>query len=331
MIYMDTTVRPGTTAYSTILAHELEHLIHWNSDASEEAWIDEGLAQVAAEAIAFDRGFIDSYLLNPDTQLNDWASLDESTTPHYGASHLFFRYLLDRYGGRQRASDLLRQPDDGIAGVDAYLERFGVTFRDVFADWLAANYLDAASGPYAHDGATLRIATSRRLSTFEEGESTIAQFAADYLEIEPPEGGALFRFDGADTVLALALQPQSGQAFWWSGRGDSIDSYLTCQVDLRPVSAATLTFSTWYETEAAWDYAYVAASSDGGQTWRTLPGQHTTDFDPVALAYGPGYTGDSGQWLQERVDLTPLAGQEILIRFEYITDDSTNLGGFRCR
>ena len=331
ILYVHTGVPLGTSTYNALLAHEFQHMVHWNADAGEESWVNEGLSQVAAEAVAFERGFIDRYLLNPDVQLNDWAPLAEDPTPHYGASQLFFRYLLDRYGGRQRAIDLVRQPLDGIPGLDAYLQEFGVTFLDVFADWLAANYLDADSGPYAHAGATLRIANITRLSAFTEGESTIAQFAAEYLEIEPPEGEAVFRFDGAATVQAVALQPPSGNAFWWSNRGDSIDSRLTCRLDLRDLSAATLTFSLWYETEEGWDYAYVSASSDGGQTWRPLAGRHTTDFDPVAQAYGPGYTGSSGseaRWLEERIDLTPFAGREILIRFEYISDDSTNLRGF---
>jgi hypothetical protein len=43
------------------------------------------------------------------------------------------------------------------------------------------------------------------------------------------------------------------------------------------------------------------------------------------MAYGPGYTGTAAG--TETIDLTEYAGQEILLRFEYVTDDATNLAG----
>ncbi len=328
MVYIHASLPLGSDVYTATLAHELQHLAHWNADAGEDGWVDEGLSQVASEAIILDSGFVEAFLRDPDLQLNDWAGPEEDSTPHYGASQLFFRYLLDRFGGRQRAGDLVRQAADGMAGIDAYLEEFGVTSLDVFADWLVANHLDAPSGPYGHESLRLAPIPTTLIESLGQGEGTVAQFGADYLEIEPPPGGAVFLFDGQDTVPAVRVEPRSGRAFWWSNRGDSIDSGLTCELDLTGLRAATLAFATWYEMEEGWDYGYIAISSDGGGSWRALPGQHTTDYDPVGQAYGPGYTGSSRQWLVERVDLSPFAGQKVWIRFEYVTDDSTNLGGF---
>ena len=75
------------------------------------------------------------------------------------------------------------------------------------------------------------------------------------------------------------------------------------------------------------------ASTDGGDTWRILPGRHTTEENPLDLAYGPAFTGKSGgndgpSWVDEEVDLTPFAGEKMLLRFEYITDEGVNLDGF---
>jgi immune inhibitor A len=99
------------------------------------------------------------------------------------------------------------------------------------------------------------------------------------------------------------------------------------------VSEATLTFWTWYDIEEDWDYAYVEVSADDGQTWTILKGQHTTDKDPNEANLGHGYTGKSGggdspTWVQESIDLTSYAGQKVLIRFEYITDQALNEPGF---
>ena len=73
----------------------------------------------------------------------------------------------------------------------------------------------------------------------------------------------------------------------------------------------------------------MAASTDGGDTWQALPATHTSDYDPVGAAYGPAYTGDSGgKWVQESVELAPFAGRKLLLRFEYVTDDSAHARGF---
>ncbi len=313
---------PGTS-YNALLAHELQHLIHYHADDAEEAWVNEGLSQIAAELVGGGSDWLRTFLLEPDTQLNDWPDAGDSTV-HYAASELFFRYLLDRFGGAANARALLAEPADGIAGVDAYLQRFGTTFEDVFADWVAANYLDAPDGKYAHRDLDARVKIKTPVRRAGSGEGTVSQFGADYLEIESQ--GGVFVFDGADSV-SVGVPPSDG-AFWWAGRGDGIDTRLTRELDLTGLSRATLRFSFWAQIERGWDYAYVAVSTDGGQRWQTLPGNHTTDYDPVGNAYGPGYTGDSGGWQEEEIDLTPFAGRRVLLRFEYVTDDATNLPGF---
>jgi hypothetical protein len=62
-----------------------------------------------------------------------------------------------------------------------------------------------------------------------------------------------------------------------------------------------------------------------------VPGNYTTTANPTGRNLGVGYNGKSGagaQWVAESVDLTPFAGQQILVRFEYVTDDSYNGQGF---
>jgi immune inhibitor A len=310
--------------YNALVAHELQHLVHWNADPDEDTWVSEGLSQVAAEAVGGGSDWLGLFLQAPDTQLNLWPV--DNPRIHYAASELFFSYLLQRFGGFQNASRLLQEPADGIAGVDAYLQPFGATFRDVFADWVIANYLDADEGPYSHPGIDARVTDVTRINLAGNGSGTVAQFAADYFHVDPPGDRATFSFDGSATVSNGV--PQHDGAFWWSGRGDAIDSRLTREFDLTGVASATLRFSAWWDTELGWDYGYVAASTDGGRSWTALRGSRTSDYDPVQSAYGPGYTGQSGGWVDEQMDLTPFAGQKVLLRFELVNDDSTDLTGF---
>jgi len=125
----------------------------------------------------------------------------------------------------------------------------------------------------------------------------------------------------------VPVDAHSGHYMVWSNRADESDTHLTRAFDLRDVSSATLRFWTWYHIEEGWDYAYVLVSTDGGARWIPLESARMTFDDPHSNAYGPGYTGHSGGWVEESIDLTPYAGQEILLRFEYITDDAVTQPG----
>ncbi|HUF53033.1 MAG TPA: hypothetical protein VMR52_04570 [Dehalococcoidia bacterium] len=310
---------PGAS-YNSLVAHELQHLIHHHHDTNEESWVNEGLSQVAWEMAGGGTNAVWEFLGQPDTQLTSWP-YGGGASIHYAASELFFGYVLDHYGGRENAKALAEEDGNGILGMEAYLQPFGTTFEDVFADFVVACLLDAPSGLYgfpSFDGTTTAIT---ELDLGANGSSDVSQWGTDYYSVE---GGA-FSFDGADDIT-IGI-PEIDGPFWWSNRSDGIDSRLTREVDLTDVSAATLTFDLWTDIESGWDYGYVAVSTDGGDRWIALPGENTTTDDPIGAAYGPGYTGNSGGWVAERVDLSAYAGEEILLRFEYITDDAVHLAG----
>ena len=61
-------------------------------------------------------------------------------------------------------------------------------------------------------------------------------------------------------------------------------------------------------------------SEDGGNTWTILETPLSSTDDPLQVSFGPGYTGESGGWQEEAIPLDQWAGQEILVRFQYVTD-----------
>lgn len=335
MIYIDLRAGPpGTSDYLGVVAHELQHLIHQDHNPHADAWLNEGLSEVANEATAGWGGYLRAYENAPGTQLNDWFAAG-SNAAHYGAAHAFLRYLLRHYGGLERARELVTQGGSGVNAVQKYLREgaFGAGFEDVFADWLVAGYLDLpGDGRFSNPDAETRVRTVTRLTEPADGRGGIHQFGADYFEVEPRGKDAVFRFRGATTVKQVPNEPASGGGQWWSNRRDSLDATLTRELDLRSVTTATLRFKTWYDIEHAYDYAYVTVSTDGGASWTVLRGRQTTDVDPLGMAYGPGYTGRSGGgetpvWVDEQIDLTPYAGRRALLRFEYVTDESAVAAG----
>ncbi len=335
MVYLDLqSLTPGSDVYVAVLAHELQHLVHYNGDPDEELWVNEGLSEVSAGLMRGWSDMGDSFLARPDTQLNAWDPLGDNYV-HYGAADLFCRYLAQRIGGTDDLGDLVSEPGNGMAGINAFLRRQGsaLDFDDLLAGWVIANYLDEAEGPYGYPDLEVAAAPATTMTTAGNGEETVHQFAADYIEVALSEGEGTFTFDGAETVPVIANEPHSGEGQWWAARGENIDTTLTRELDLSNLSSATLQFWTWFEIERWYDYGYVEVSTDGGETWQILPGRHTTDENPVRQAYGPAYTGRSGGgetplWVEESIDLTPFAGKRVLLRFEYVTDGGVDAPGW---
>ncbi|MBI3976768.1 MAG: immune inhibitor A [Chloroflexi bacterium] len=336
MIYVNAgALRPGTPGFDAVLAHEFQHAVNWNMRRGEEAWVAEGMAEVGAKLAGFSPSFVQAFQARPDTQLNAWPDDLKLSSPHYGASTLFFDYLAQHYGGYDALRELNSDPLDGIDGVNAYLRKKGytATFQDVFDDWVVANYLNDPGLPrFGYQGGGVKVRAGQTLAAGGVISGSVHQFAAEYVELRLPTGDARIRFEGARTVPVLPTTARSGRAFWWSNRGDSVNTHLTRAVDLSGVSRATLTFWLWYDVEENWDYAYVEVSRDGGRTWEILAGRHSSRDNPLGHAFGPGYTGKSGggktsEWVEDRIDLTPYAGQRILLRFEYVTDEGVNNSG----
>ena len=325
IIYIDpSSVRLGSTFYFELLTHELQHAIHWAQDPNEETWINEGLSEVAKNITGYNLSFVDNFQENPQTSLINWPYDDSDSLPNYGASSLFIEYLSQYFGGYNNLKVLTESQMDGIDGVNNFLVESGYeqNFYDVFSDWVIANYLDPLKiYPYYYNNLDLTVG-STTLSINEQHSATLPQFSADYIELEAPSEPFVLHFNGTETNRIMPYANQHGDYCWWGNKGDSIDSTLTTTVDLSNVASANLHFKIWYSIEESWDYAYVAISLNNGDTWATVNSTSSSSADPLGRGYGPGYTGDSGGWLSEAVNLTPYAGNEIWLRFEYITDES---------
>ena len=329
IIYIDSQLlRPGSDYYMSVLAHEFQHAVHFNQDVGEEAWVNEGLSELATEVSGYATASPNVFLPRPDTQLNYWPEESERRIAHYGASALFFRYLTQRIGGTARLKDLMTQPLDGIAGVDAFLQEFGLRFEDVFADWVVANYLDASDARFGYLNSDVGIRRARPLGEGEGRELSLPQFSARYHTLRSDATQGALRFAGNSEARQIEADCVSDAGCWWSGRGDSINTRLTREYDLAGLNQTTLEYMVWHDIEDGWDYGYAEISDDGGHTWTILEGLHTSNDDVSGNAYGPGYTGRSRAWLQESIDITPFAGGPVLIRFEYVTDDAVYRDGF---
>ena len=338
--------RQDYASYETVLTHEFQHMIHWNNDRNEETWVNEGLSELAQEVAGYppDTDFAEVFAEIPDTQLNTWSDNPAGNHEHYGSAYLYMAYLLQRFG-EDVTKAIVAHPANGIVGVtDALAETdHTVTFQDVFADWVVANYVNdpqalGEDGLYGYK--QLQAPSPTADKTFrrypvESRSTTVRNFGADYLELQG-SGDVTFRFRGSTQTKLANATPHSGQQMWWSNRADDSDSHLTRTFDFSGVAAGTkleMQANLWYDIEVDYDYLYVLASVDG-KKWEILPGQYTTDEDPSGNSFGDAYTGVSSssggslsEWIQDSYDLSAYAGKKIWLRFEYVTDDAVNQPG----
>lgn len=329
-----------------VLAHEFQHMIHWYRDRNEDLWLNEGMADLAMFLNGYDIGGHDYlYVSDPDLQLNDWPNDQNLTTPHYGASFLFTNYFLSRFGDAATQA-LVNQDANGLESIDLVLAQLGIqdpltgqaiTADDVFADWVITSYLQ---DPQVGDGRFIYTdypdapapEATEELRSCDSRVNTrqVSQYGVDYIRLRC-RGDVTLHFEGSVQVGVLATNARSGDYAFWSNKGEESDMTLTRSFDFSQHSGPlTLTYWTWYDLETDFDYAYLLASTDG-QTWEMLQPPSGTASDPTGANYGWGYNSVSGAsssgapaWIEERVDLSRFAGQQVQLRFEYITDAAVN-------
>ena len=337
MIYLNSLSSRST--WNSIIAHEYCHMIQFGRDKRSSVWFNEGHAQLCEELNGFGLPHASTFLLLPDTQLNDWPDIDQSQA-YYGQAQLFLEFLRQQAGGDALINAFIDHGIDTPADMDAVLKARGQKPLDqLYADFVAANVFigmtsadPATSYPKGLTGIRnpARPADADRVASGSKISSTVHNYAARYIEL--PRGPMSVRFAAGVRTRLLPTDPHSGSALWWSDRADGLDSRLTRTVDLSKATKNTLSYWAWYDIEKDYDYAYVLASTDNGQHWTTLPASGTTKDDPNGANLGNGYTSTSGgtkaTWIKQDVDLSAYAGKTVQIRFEYVSDGALSLHGF---
>ncbi len=90
-----------------------------------------------------------------------------------------------------------------------------------------------------------------------------------------------------------------------------------------PAANPLLTFTTVYNLEQDYDFAYVLISTDGGKTYSTLENAFTTKSE-----FGYGFTGSVPVPTPQVFDLSEYAGKDVLLGFRFKSDPLINMGGW---
>ena len=138
------------------LAHEYQHLLHWNSDPYEgnylsengdwyltSPWLNEGLSDLAPSILGLGQRDFAPFLNDSYLTLDSWPipGNDIDLSPYYAKSALFFQYIFENYNSDEFPfiNMIFSSQNQGLDSILDILNLVDVNFNDFYVSWLIKN------------------------------------------------------------------------------------------------------------------------------------------------------------------------------------------------
>ncbi len=231
--------------------------------------------------------------------------------------------------------DYTIQPENGGVGVFAHEYTHDLGLPDLYdtvggdnatsfwtlmdsGSWLSQVDYDLGSAP-AHQGPWEKLMLGwLDVEVAEPGET--AELTLGPVEFNSTQPQALL-VNLPDKFVEWDIgDPYAGEYFYYSDKGDNLRNQMSKAFTLP--AGASLTAMVNYGIEKGYDYANVIISTDGGDTWDTVP----TNLSSSTVEDN-GIDGFSNGWEELTADLSAYEG-DVLLGFSYITDGGVAEIGF---
>lgn len=160
MLYLDINPSdPTSDRFQNTIAHEFQHMIHFNQDSSEYTWVNEACSQIAPYLCGFGHANqVVAFMRTPDNSLTAWSK--QQMLANYGQVYLWNYYILHHYLREnpemrtQFFKNLVASKKQGVAG---YVEALGAVskgFAQTFDRFAIANFVNdtrVAKGEFGYD------------------------------------------------------------------------------------------------------------------------------------------------------------------------------------
>ncbi|MEX0877571.1 MAG: hypothetical protein WDZ40_01750 [Candidatus Spechtbacterales bacterium] len=152
ILYLNSDFLGNPLYLKSFLAHELQHLIHYNQknrllNVREELWVNEMMSEVAPTIAGLNDTYqgsnlqsrVRTFLGNPSDDMTRW----NNDQADYGVVSMLGHYLYGRYGD-DFFTALIKSDNSGILGINDALESVGADkkFQDVFNNWVIASLVN---------------------------------------------------------------------------------------------------------------------------------------------------------------------------------------------
>ena len=221
------------TEFFATLAHEFQHMIHWEQKAhlkllDDETWLDEAMSEIAPTYLyGPNYGRIANYEEAPSDSLTEWQGLISD----YGIAYMWAQYYKDQFDtvGGNIFKSIMQQNSIGITSVNSALtttfplKTFDNTFKDLSIAIISGNTItwdlhpewsytsiDTSAGTYLYGISNAEFATLPGLfpiaNTSNRNLSTLPALPIYsvgyymYEQITPPNGSVTWTASGAETA-----------------------------------------------------------------------------------------------------------------------------------
>lgn len=221
LLYIDSRegLNSGMNAVSNTLAHEFQHLIHYNTNPSSDRLFNEGCSEAASIICGYADRRMGEFFANTNINLFRWTFDDGAKIlADYSRAMTLMYYLFEQFGetyltafNSTRTDGILRIRDAMVASGR------GDDWRAVLRNWSVANYLQRDFGDtryiYQKNAslANRKPATTARYDTTltsANGNVTLEPYASAYIDYANPKGSpyglkATFTSTGNVGVMAI--------------------------------------------------------------------------------------------------------------------------------
>ena len=308
-------IKNGEQSFLSTLTHELTHLYQSQINSYSNSWIKEGTAELITHSVGLQKE-LDSNIFSRPISLSN---LNNPSLQQYGYFTLFFIYLQDRFD-TLNLYELLQYPNESIEGIIHYLKtnhHYQNNSEDLLKEWGLAILNCLIEKCHFYDDF---INTTTVNDLTESQVIEMLPLSLQFYKVLDPQNISI---QMSNEII------NNNNEIWWSGNGDLIDNMITFEFAINDLNNYSLSFDTYFEIEDRFDLVYLEISKDGGSSWEILSTPAMNSQSSSFYGLGSHYTNKVNDWINEEVLIGNLPIMDnLLIRFEYVTDDSVNNKGF---
>jgi hypothetical protein len=287
----------------------------------------------------------------PENSLTAWGDQgDDEILADYGFAMYFMNFLHSRGLDQDFFRSWQHNQGTGIAGLNAALadagssETFESLFNDEVVSALVDGYVDAGATGSGYQNSAANATINFSGDAYDTAGAP--PWGADYLDLGAGASLTSVAFNGDDAYHYPGGNDYSVDPDGYFTNpdvgGDAPGFYgdeqdLSIARDVSGNDGKVLTFDTYYDLEANWDFAFVQVSTDNGASWQSLACTGTTSaHDPAAMgrivAQLPGFTGTAGSaGSPVSVTCPALPVGTDLLAFRLMSDWATNYDGWHIK